>query len=124
MLHIFDRPEVRRAGVSIVLPSFTLTARVGVPQINPTTESRLLELEAKVGNLESALERAEKEMKSHAVELVKVEREERASAIADVGNKLQAVVTGDIALQAAGAAYLVVGIVLTSIPDEFASLWN
>ena len=63
-------------------------------------------------------------MKSHAVELVKVEREERASAIADVGNKLQAVVTGDFALQAAGAAYLVVGIVLTSIPDEFASLWN
>jgi hypothetical protein len=123
MFHIFDRPKVVQASANIGIGSITMTARAHVPQINPTTESRLLELETKVGSLESALERAEKELKSHAVELVKVERDERTSAITDVRNKLQTVVTGDIALQAAGAAFLIVGIVLTSIPDEFAAFW-
>jgi hypothetical protein len=125
MFHIFDRPRVVQVSAHIGVGSaMGATARANAPQVNPTTESRLLELETKVGGLESALARAEKELELHAVELVRVEREERVSAITDTSNKLRAVVTGDIALQPVGAAFLIVGIVLISIPDELAALWT
>jgi hypothetical protein len=124
MFHIFDRPKTVFASVDINLGPISATARAHVPQINPTIESRLVELEAKVGLLESALERTEKELTAQIIEAARTERAERISAFSDASNKLRDVVTGGIALQAAGAAYLITGVVLTSIPDEFAALWG
>jgi hypothetical protein len=124
IFHIFDRPKVVPASANFSVGPVSVTARAHAPQINPTIESRLVELEAKVDSLETALERTKRELTSQITQLVRAEHEERVSALSDANNKLRAVVTGDIALQAAGAAYLIVGVVLTSIPDEFAAVWG
>lgn len=118
---IFVRLQARSASANIVMDPITIRATANSPQINPTMESRISDLEKKVGKLEANLDSRFREAKEHARVLTDSERDARISEDRRISEKLESAVVGSFALQVSGAFFLFAGILLTSIPDETAS---
>lgn len=118
--HIFDRPRIVQGGVTMNMPAASINFKVGTVSVNPTTETRLAELETSVAKLQLEVPKAITDLRFLALQSISREREERMAALVEAEGKLRTVMTGGVAFQAAGAVYIFVGIVFTSIPDEFA----
>jgi len=92
---------------------------------NTSLEDRVSRLEHELEDLRQQNSRTEEEFnrfKDHVSQVISEERSTRASGIQSVRDDLIKVETGGLSLSLAGALWIILGIILTSIPMELAGL--
>lgn len=88
-------------------------------------DERVAALEAELGRLDGKLTETRQEVRklqSDTNDRIINEQAERQSEDQKISKRLETAAIGGIHLELAGVAYLVVGIALTSVPDEIAAL--
>lgn len=100
----------------------TLSTRNG-----SSIEDRVEQLEAELRRLQKRLAETNKDVRmlqSDTNEKIDKERDERRSEDQKIGKRLETAAIGGIHLELAGLAYLIVGVTMTSVPNETAAALN
>ena len=147
MRRLFNRPSIWRAVLTwfktlatafmsprhvvvqaseILSASSALTAKVTVgPRPDASVEERVAALERRMADLEAELQNATAGLRQQIGGLSEGavdERRERELAGREISHRIETVAVGGLRLEMVGLAWLVVGVLCTSIPSEIAGL--
>lgn len=125
--HIFRRPKTVdiSAALSAGLASVSANAVVSSAAPRGTIDERVTRLEAELKRLETKISKTDREIRhlEHKTsDRLDRERTQRTAQDRKISSQLETATIGGIQLEAAGVAYLFVGIFLASVPREAACL--